>query len=119
MSERFLLVPFDQLVGADDPALLSAADLDRRVTAWAQGLPAWPVVIELRHPWQSADCLFNEVETSAGIVCRVARYGLIGRTRKGGKFGKAGLGFCARKAGTTVNGATHHALYSEALAAAY
>lgn len=115
--ERVIQIAMRDLMGADDPALVDAAELDRRVACAVRDLPNWPVVIETVGAEQVAACLFDQ-PTSA-FTGQVARYGLIGRTRRGGKFFKNGQAFWARKAGSTVNDATHHKLYSEALNAAY
>lgn len=116
LPERVIVLAMRDLCGADTPACLDAAELDRRVAACCRDLPNWPVVIWTRGPEQVAPCLFNQpVGAFSG---QVARYNLIGVTRKGGKFGKAGLGFWARRQGSTVADASHHALYSQALEAA-
>jgi hypothetical protein len=117
LTERVIVLAMRDLCGADSPAYLDAAEFDRRVAACMDGLPQWPVVISTRGPDAVAACLFDQpVGAFSG---QVARYNLIGVTRKRGKYGKAGLGFWARRQGSTVAEASHHELYSQALEAAY
>ena len=95
------------------------SDCDALVVAGSQR--AWPAedaaALEryLDYRWTNGIGTFPPM---ADAAYRGFRYDLpLFITRKGGKFGKAGLGFWARRQGSTVAGASHHALYSQALAA--